>query len=371
MDIWNRTFLGNTVEDFAWFISIIILGLLFQRFISTILTKFIFRFLKKYSTGVGFDSLLELLKKPLGIFILLITFYLAFQHLNFPAEWQLEQKDKFGLRMFASKLYQVAIVLAFTWIVLRIVDFFGLIFIYRASLTESKSDDQLVPFVKEFVKILVFIFSIFFILGTVFDLNITSLVAGLGIGGLAIALAAKESLENLLGSFTIFLDKPFVIGDLVQIGNTVGNVEKIGFRSTRLRTLDKTFVTVPNKKMVEAELDNLTLRTFRRAKFFIGLTYNTSPEKIKAIVADIKNYLDIHTETTEENSVNFYEISASSLNIMVQYFVNTMDWNVYVRVREEINFEIMSIIHRHEVKFAYPTTSVYLENAELNSKFKV
>src|SRR6185369_10292037 len=125
--------------------------------------------------------------------------------------------------------------------------------------------DQLVPFLREAIKIIIGVFSFFFILGAVFHINIASLIAGLGIGGLAFALAAKETLENLLGSFTIFLDKPFVVGDVVKVGSAEGTIENIGFRSTRIRTLEKTLLTVPNKKMVDAELDNLTERVVRRA----------------------------------------------------------------------------------------------------------
>ncbi|MGZ4049646.1 MAG: mechanosensitive ion channel family protein, partial [Bacteroidia bacterium] len=214
---------------------------------------------------MGYEKLLALLKKPLGIFILLISFYFAFNILTFPAEWNFTTIDHFGLRMLLYRAYQIGIIVTLTWVVLRVIDFFGLVLIYRASLTESKTDDQLVPFIKESIKVIVTIMAVFFILGAVFKLNIASLIAGLGIGGLAIALAAKESLENLLGSFTIFLDKPFVIGDLIRVGTLEGTVEKIGFRSTRLRTPEKSYVTVPNKKLVDGELDNLSLRIQRRA----------------------------------------------------------------------------------------------------------
>jgi len=256
-DILQRTFLGNTLESYCWFIGIILVGLLLMRVLSKLLAFFIFKVVQKYSTGVGYDKFLPLLKKPLNAFILLVTFYLAFDRLEFPVEWHIVSIERFGLRMFLARTYQIAVVSAITWIFLRLIDFLGLIMMYRASLTESKADDQLVPFFKESLKVVVVIFSVFFVLGTIFKLNVASLIAGLGIGGLAIALAAKESLENLLGSFTIFLDKPFVIGDLIKSNGVEGTVEKIGFRSTRIRTVEKSFVTIPNKKLVDTELDNL------------------------------------------------------------------------------------------------------------------
>ena len=128
----------------------------------------------------------------------------------------------------------------------------GLILKKKAEATENKMDDQLIPFAIEIGKILAVIFAIFIILGNIFGVNITALATGLGIGGVALAMASKESLENLLGSFTIFFDRPFTVGDMVTVGSVTGVVEKVGFRSTRIRTFDKSIVTVPNKKMIDA-----------------------------------------------------------------------------------------------------------------------
>jgi MscS family membrane protein len=358
----QQTFLGNTIENYCWFAGIILVGIIFLRLLSKLLALFIFRFVKKYSTGVGYDQLLVLLKKPLNILILLVTFYFAFNHLDFPLEWNIASMDKFGIRLIIYRSYQIAIVGALTWILLRLTDFLGLVMMHKASLTESKSDDQLVPFVKESIKVILVIFSVFFMLGAVFKLNIASLIAGLGIGGLAIALAAKESLENLLGSFTIFLDKPFVIGDLIKINGIEGKVEKIGFRSTRLRTPEKSYVTVPNKKLVDTELDNLSLRIQRRANFKIGLTYDTKASQFKNIIREIQTAIENHPHILPgETRINLYEFDASSINITVLYFVDTLEYDVYILVREEINYMIMEIVERNGASFAHPITTVIMK----------
>lgn len=349
----QQTFLCNPMMNYCWFLGIIILGIIFKRLIAILLSKFLFRFFKKYSTGVGFDKFLLLLVKPFNLLVLLITFYIAFDRLEFPSHWNLVPKEAFGIRMIFFKVFQIAIVVSMTWILLRIVDFFALVLAYKAAKTETKTDDQLVPFIKETLKVIITIFSIFFILGTIFKLNIASIIAGLGIGGLAIALAAKETLENLLGSFTIFVDKPFAIGDFVQVGTISGHVEKIGFRSTRLRTLEKTYVTVPNKKMVDVELDNLSLRTFFRAKFTIALAYETSAEQMKAIVADLRNSINAHPSTQQSANVRFLDFGNNALNITVEYFVHTTDWNVFAQVKEELNFKIMEVIKKHGSSFAF------------------
>ncbi len=191
-------------------------------------------------------------------------------------------------------------------------------------------------------------------------MNVGSLVAGLGIGGLAIALAAKESLENLFGSFTIFFDKPFVVGDLVTIGGVSGTVEKVGFRSTRIRTLEKSYVTIPNKRMIDAELDNLSLRTFRRVKFDVGLVYGTSMSTIKSVVQKIQKYVDEHERTNQDGQVKFMEFGSSSLDVMVLYYIDTMDWGVFLDIKEEINYKIMEIVENEESDFAFPTQTLHL-----------
>jgi MscS family membrane protein len=362
-DFLQRIFIGNTLESYCWFVGIILAGLVFKRGLSKLLTLCMFKFLQKYSTGVGYDKLLALLKRPLGVLILLISGYYAFNKLTFPGEWDFVTIDHFGLRMILYKGYEIALIVTLTWIILRVIDFFGLILMYRAELTESKTDDQLVPFIKESIKVIVTILSIFFMLGAVFKLNVASLIAGLGIGGLAIALAAKESLENLLGSFTIFLDKPFILGDLIRIGTLEGHVEKIGFRSTRLRTLEKSYVTVPNKKLVDTELDNLSLRIQRRAKFNVGLTYETTSEQFKKIIADIQQFIEFHNHTLKgETRVRLNEFDSSAINIMVLYFVDTLEYDVYLDVREEINYKIIEIVQKHGSNFAYPTTTVLMKN---------
>lgn len=360
--IIHRVFWGNPVSNYLWCFGILIIGILFRQLISKGLSWLAYKVLRNYAKEeVGYKKFLELLRKPFSFFIALVTVYLAFSQLNFPLSWHIGPIEKWGLRMFLLRVMQTLIVISFTWIILRIIDFGGIIFMHKALKTESKTDDQLIPFVKESIKIIVMIFSLFSILGAVYNLDITSLIAGLGIGGLAIALAAKESLENLLGSFTIFLDKPFVIGDLIKVGNVEGNVEKIGFRSTRIRTLEKTFVTVPNKKLVDTELDNLTNREIRRIKFDIVLRYDTQLESIQKIINDIKLVIEADPLRFDEVSVYLYEFGNYGFTIRVIYFANTAVWNEYMQMREKINFKIIEIINKHKARLAYPTQSILME----------
>lgn len=360
-EVLNRVFLGNTVSTYLLLGGIILAGLIFRQLISKIFSFFLFRIVKRYSGKVTSEELHDLLKKPFSIFFLLIIGYIAFKQIDFPVSWKLGPEEKFGVRMFINKIYGMFLIFSITWIFLRIVDFFGLILIYRASLTESKLDDQLIPFFKDGLKIFIVVLSFFFVLAAVFNVNIVTLIGGLGIGGLAVALAAKETLENLFGSFTIFLDKPFYVGDHVKVGPIVGHVETIGLRSTRIRTLEKSLVTVPNKKMVDAELENITLRTMWRTRQSLTLIYRTTEADLKNIITEIKAFLNQHTKIKEGSIINFDTFSSSSLDLLVIYFVNTTDAEEYLIIKEEINFKIMEIVHANNSDFAFPTTSVYIE----------
>ena len=362
----SKTYFENDVENFLWFLGWMLVGFLARGIITGFIVRVIFRLFRKYSQGIKRERFAARLNKPLNFMLLLMFFYLGINHLHFPESWNLASVEEFGLRKVLLRIYQVIFAFSILRVILGIVELIGEILIEKADKTESKQDDQLIPFAVEIVKILVVIFVLLIVLGSVFNLNIGSLVAGLGIGGLAIALAAKESLENLLGSFTIFLDKPFVVGDLVQVQGITGVIERVGFRSTRIRTLEKSYVTVPNKKMIDAELDNLTMRTFRRVDFKIGVLYSTEAETIKNVVKDIQAYIDEHENTNQDGEVHFIEFGASSLDIMVLYYIDTMDWGVYLRIKEEINYKIMEIVKKHGTDFAFPTRTLHVDSMPVN-----
>lgn len=357
----NLVFWGNSLGQYGLFVLILLMGLAFKRFVTRLSGRLLFKLFEKHSRDVQVDRFLELMHKPVSFLIALIFAYIALAQLRFPEAWNMTPKKEFGLWMVLDRVYMILLYGTFIKIGMRMADFLALILIRRAEQEENKYAGQLMPFFIDFVKITIVLFGMVIILGSVFRINIGTLIAGLGIGGLAIALAAKETLENLLGSFTIFLDKPFVVGDMVRVAGITGVIEKVGFRSTRIRTLEKSFVTLPNKKMVDSELDNLSLRTFRRSNFTIGLTYSTSSEQIKAVVEDIQAYIDQHPNTNQDGRVRFDGFGASSLDIMIMYFVDTMDWTTYLNVKEEINYKIIEIVQKHGAEFAFPSTSIYIE----------
>jgi len=353
--------LGNSGMNYLIFVSAIVLGLLFKGLISKYLSHTLYKVIGKKEKRVGVERFDELLTKPIAFFIMLSVLYFGVNHLTFPTEWNIAPVEELGIRMFMIKGFSLIYIYSVFLIVLRLIAFFGILLQKRAEESENKMDDQLVPFAIEVIKFIAYVFLIFIILANIFEANPTGLITGLGIGGIALAMASKESLENLLGSFTIFLDKPFTVGDTVTVGSVTGTVEKVGFRSTRLRTFDKSLVTLPNKKMIDAELDNLGMRPVRRVKFNIGLTYETTPEQMKSIVSDIQHLVDQHEKTNKDGKVRFQEFGSSSLDILVMYFVDSPSWDNLIDVKEDINYKIMEIVKKHNSDFAFPSTTVYLQ----------
>ena len=361
LEFLSIEFLNNSVKDYLYFFLVIIVGLIITKPIISYLLRIAYKLFGSKDSDNERDMLKSLLRKPLYYFFLLMILYIGLNSLNFPNEWGLVDSSEFGLKMIIDKGFYLAVICSIFWTILRSVEFVGVKLKDRAAQTESKVDDGLIPFAIDLTKVLVYIFALIIILGNVFNVNITALVAGLGVGGVAIALASKESIENLLGSFTIFFDKPFAVGDVITLGGVTGKVEKVGFRSTRILTFDKSIVTVPNKNVINTELDNLGVRPVRRVKFNIGLTYDTTIEQIKNIVNDIQKLVDDHPMTNEDGRVRFLSFGASSLDIMVLYYVNSPEWENLIDTQQKINYSIIEIVNKHNSEFAFPSTSVYIE----------
>lgn len=361
---FDQVFWGNTVKAYCLFGGILLFGLIFKRIVSKLLSKLLFKLFKSFSQQSHDEAFVALLVKPIETFILLTTLYLSINQLKHPLEVAIFHYSKLvgktkeaipvSIGDCIDRIFLFMIILSIFWIILRIIDFISHVLLFKASLTHNKSDDQLVPFLKELFKTLVIFIGFFTLLGFVFEVNVLTLITGLGIGGIAIALAAKESLENLIGSFTIFLDKPFVVGDLVKVDGVEGTVEKVGFRSTRIRTSEKTMATIPNRGMIDGVLENLSLRDSRKVNFIIGLTYETTAESVRKIITEIEAYIN-QREGTIDVHASFKSFGDSGLNIEVSYFVTNLNFNEFLDIRQEINLEIMDIVMRNKSDFAYPT----------------
>ncbi|MEQ7798317.1 mechanosensitive ion channel domain-containing protein [Pedobacter sp. ASV1-7] len=355
---FEQIFWGNTIKQYCIFVVVILLGLLFKRLVSRFFSLALFKVFKKFAEDIRGETFVSLLIKPIESFITFCTIYIAINNLTHPLNHVLWHRSKTKAAVtigdFLDKIFLFLIILSIFWIILRIIDFIAFVLKHKASITNNKADDQLVPFLKELTKTLICFLGFFVLLGFVFEVNVLTLITGLGIGGIAIALAAKESLENLIGSFTIFLDKPFTVGDVVKVDGIEGTIEKVGFRSTWLISPDKTTIVIPNRAMIDGVLENVTLRNYRRVNFHVGIVYETDSADIKKIIKAIGDFLTAHPDT-KDGYATFDSFGDSALNIQVVYLVNNMDFNKYVRIKEEINFKLIEIVKMYRSDFAYPT----------------
>jgi MscS family membrane protein len=191
------------------------------------------------------------------------------------------------------------------------------------------------------------------------------LVAGLGIGGIAVAFALKDSLENLLASILIMIDRPFIIGDWVRVNGVEGTVEKVGFRNTLIRSFDKNTISVPNKKLLDNNLENFSERGSRRVKFELGAVYGLSEANMRQVADMLKEKIDNHPEVTGKPTILLDNFGDSSVNFIITYFVSVAEGVNFGEVKEDINYIVYDIMYRYAKGFPYPT-STQITGEEIN-----
>ncbi|TNE86016.1 MAG: mechanosensitive ion channel family protein [Deltaproteobacteria bacterium] len=264
----------------------------------------------------------------------------------------------------STVVYQlVTVVLSFAVVLFasRLVNLGAKVAADYAAGTESRLDDQAIPLLRQAGQIIVWTLGVLFVLQNN-GVDVWSLVAGLGIGGLAVALAAQDTLANVFGSVTIFIDKPFQVGDWVKVGDVEGTVEEVGFRSTRIRTFYNSLVTIPNSKFNSTNVDNMGARHRRRVKMVLGLTYDTPPEKVQAYVEGVRAILATHPYVERTYEVHFYNLGGSALEILVYYHLKVPGWTEELESRAQNLQEFMRLADELGVSFAFPSTSVYIES---------
>ena len=251
------------------------------------------------------------------------------------------------------------------WASYRLIDLVSGYFEARARLTVSRLDDVLVPLVRKTAKIVTVVVGAIFILSAVgaTERTVTRMFTGLGLGGLAFALAAQDSLKNFFGSITVVLDRPFQVGDWVKIGDTDGTVESVGLRSSRIRTFYNSEITVPNSKIMNAIVDNMGRRRYRRINCKLSVAYSTSPERLEAFAEAVRELIRCHPYTRKDYfHVYVNEFAASAINILLYCFLETPDWATELRERQRLFVDIVRVARRLGVEFAFPTQTVHMHH---------
>jgi MscS family membrane protein len=292
------------------------------------------------------------------MFLFILVTIIALDKLRFPAELDVEVY-KYTVKQIVFRVGTIILIISFIWFLLRLIDFIAYILERKANLTPDQADNQLVVFFRDFFKVIIAIMGILMILKFAFNFNIGNMLTGLSIIGAAVALALRESLENLIASFIIFFDKPFTTGDLVKVQNITGNVERIGLRSTRIRTDQKTYVTVPNKQMVDSILDNLSLRTQLKGELRLQIALSANATQLDELVSGIKNILkheDIETATVVMN-----DIAGNAFNIHGDYFTGPLTHQEFLSLKQEINLSVLRLMESIGVEISGASTGIRIE----------
>jgi MscS family membrane protein len=319
---------------------------------------------RQQKTGVNVATLfLQALSKPLYVAVFALGLNLCKLLLYFDAEK--------GIRPIIfdgwTQIARVVGAIAGAYALYRLVDVVEYYLNRLVSKTETKLDDMLVPVVRKSLRVTIAIIGVLFVAESVVGADkIRSLLLGAGVGGIAIALAAKDTIANFFGSITIFADRPFQIDELIKINDYYGSVEEVGFRSTRIRTKQGHLVTIPNNTIANSMIENVGKRPFIRRTSNITITYDSGTAKTKRAVEIIKQVLadtsEINSDPDRKPRVYFSDFNDWSLNIYMTYWVKPADYWLSHEVNERVNFAIMKQFEKERIDFAFPSQTLYLKN---------
>ena len=346
---------GFILERWQWLglLTVILAGVVLDKFVSLLLSMVV-RVWRTRIAKAAFHNVADSILRPFGLMAMAFTWWAGLNLLGLPAS---------ALVILLVSVKFLACV-STVWGAFRLVDLIGAFLQDAANRTSTKLDDALVPLVTKTMKLFVMVMGIVFIADNL-DINVTSLLAGLGLGGLAFALAAKDVAGNLFGSITVLLDQTFHVGDWVIIGDVEGTVEHIGFRSTRIRTFYNSQVSVPNSTLITANVDNMGKRTYRRLSCKLSLAYDTPPDRIEAFCEGIRELVRQHPYTRKDYfHVYFNEFGASALEILVYVFWQTPDWATELRERHRFLIDCLRLAKRLGVEYAFPTHTLYMKQAD-------
>ncbi|MCA9414732.1 MAG: mechanosensitive ion channel family protein [Candidatus Omnitrophica bacterium] len=347
---------GFLLEYWQWIslVCLIAIGYLLQRIIAWVLNMRVMASLKKRPGWQNLSPKDTQLGRPLGIFFQVLFWWVCLRFLGLPA-------TAYDLILDAAKVMATLAGVSFG---LKAVNVGTDLALMRAMRTDNKFDDLLVPLVKRILKTLVFVTAIL-VLANFFGEDLTGLLAGLGLGGLAFALAAKDILGNLFGSLTVLMDRPFHIGDWIVVEGVEGTVEEVGFRSTRVRTFYNSLVTIPNSILTTTPVDNYGAREYRRTKTYLSVTYDTPPDKIEAFCEGIRELVRLHPDTRKDYfHVYLNQFSASSLDILLYVFFKVPDWGAELKARNDFFLGVLRLAEELGVEFAFPTQTLHLHQEE-------
>ncbi len=347
----DQTILSNSLRSYLLVAAILLVTLLIKRLISRFFASLIYTWVDKKNHSDLRKNHVHRLIVPIEQFLIFLVAIIAIYELKFPEAWDLKL-FKLSLQQFLDSGVKFMFIVLMIRVGLRTLEFISIILENKSRLTKDLSDDQLVLFFRDFFKVFIYIIGVLLVLRYVFNESIGNLVTSLSLVGAAVALSTRESLENIIASFIIFFDKPFTVGDLVKVSGFTGTIEKIGLRSTRIRTQDKTYISVPNKQMVDSIVDNFSLRSERKIDMDLQLSVTTSAKAL----ADFANHM--RTILKAEIELNSFQVfiaeSGKQYHVLhVECLVNMeMDMDAFQMLRERLNLAAIEYANTHQIQFS-------------------
>ncbi|MEZ5337000.1 MAG: mechanosensitive ion channel family protein [bacterium] len=348
----NQTWLGLNAFGLLAAAFFLIVAFLLSRVARVVMDRLLKPFVERTRTDYD-NQVLAAMRRHITTFVMIWGLFLAFTFIDLPGR---------GNQIVWSVLT--------TWLIVNV----GMILYRGVEITlawlgqlrrsdqTSALDGQFIPMIRDTAKVLIIMLVILTCIKS-WGGDITAVLTGVGIGGLALAFAAQDTVANVFGSFMIFMDRPFRKGDWIIMAGVEGDVEEIGIRTTRIRCFDKTVVSVPNKIVTNENIQNFSQRDQRRINMDIGITYDSSPEQVRAAVEGIRRLIREHPGIDQASHVvRFSDFGPSSLNILVYCFANTAAWADYLAIREDLMLRIMDLFADLDVEFAFPSQSLYLHD---------
>ncbi len=360
MEFLDEIYFDNTLRSYLVVTGIIVFVLLVKRYLSRYVVSLIYKLARRFWKTLDKKSFLDMVVEPVKWFLAIVISVFAIDKLNFPTALDYEIYGH-NTKDILSRVGPGIIIVMFIWLLLRLIDFIAAVLEQKANLTTDTRDNQLIVFFRDFLKVIIGIIGLLLIIKACFHQPIGSVLTGLSLVGAALALAAKESLENLIASFIIFFDKPFFTGDTIKVNAITGTVERIGLRSTRIRTADKTLVTVPNKQMVDSAVDNWSMRTERRADIKLELAAGTTVATLEKLLVEIKTLLSKH-QSVSSSSVFVKDLSKNASLISIEFFTTPFTLNEFFELKETINLSIKKILETNHVEFAGESSSIVIKS---------
>ncbi len=348
--------MGIEVGRYISALLVIMAGLFLKRFLEVVVMRWLIRLFSK--TPMRYDEMVvEALGKPLYAFVIVACLHMSVFLLTADLVYT------FDFRGLLQKVHLVAVGMIAVWAAYRLVDVFASYLDDIAAGEDTTLKGQFLPLIKQGLRIFTVIVGGLTILASL-EVDVIGLLAGLGVGGVAIALAAQDSVGNVIGTINVLVDRPFKVGDWIIVGDRVdGMVEEIGFRSTKVRTWPKTQMSIPNKVLATEIIDNWSRMPKRRVRMTVGVTYQTTPEEMEELLRRIRELLRGDEGVDQDFFlVRFTEFGASSLDIFLYYFTKSIKWDEHLAVRERINLRIMKIIGELGLSIAYPTRTLHIES---------